>query len=382
MPDKPANRPVGRGLRAKPKPGGTQRQPVGNQRPPKPASGLTSDPVMTVPDTGRIPAGWRVIAGREFAEYLLSVRFLVLIVLLGLLSALVVFTLTGNIRDAAGNLSGQRFADGQAFPPFLILFTLSPGQANASLQAIPSFAGIIVSYLGPLLGLAFGFDAISNERSEGTLPRLVSQPIHRDDVINGKFVASLAIVALMLGAVMLIVSGIGIFRLGVLPVGDVGLRLLAWYVLAILYVGFWLSLATLCSVIFKRGATAVLVVLGVWLVVAFFGGQIATIIANFVSPADTSSTTAQQLANVNMQLTIARIFPPGMFSDTTSVILNPAVNSLNASLSDPTGRAVGGLLPIVQSVLLVWPYIVALIAMMVACFAMAYVVFMRQEIRA
>ena len=35
-----------------------------------------------------------------------------------------------------------------------------------------------------------------------------------------------------------------------------------------------------------------------------------------------------------------------------------------------------------QSFLLVWPQIVALVAMMVACFAVAYVLFMRQEVRA
>jgi ABC-2 type transport system permease protein len=33
----------------------------------------------------------------------------------------------------------------------------------------------------PLLGIAFGFDAINNERAERTLPRLLPQPIWRDD---------------------------------------------------------------------------------------------------------------------------------------------------------------------------------------------------------
>jgi ABC-2 type transport system permease protein len=33
-------------------------------------------------------------------------------------------------------------------------------------------------------------------------------------------------------------------------------------------------------------------------------------------------------------------------------------------------------------VLLVWPQVVVLVAMTVACFALAYVAFMRQEVRA
>ena len=58
-------------------------------------------------------------------------------------------------------------------------------------------------------------DAINGERAQGTLPRLLSQPIHRDDVINGKFVAGLALIGLSVNAVMLVVAGIGLVRLGI-----------------------------------------------------------------------------------------------------------------------------------------------------------------------
>ena len=139
------------------------------------------------------------------------------------------------------------FFNGQTYPVFLLLFSLPPEASDATLQAIPAFSGIVGLFLGPLMGLAFGFDAISNERAEGTLPRLVSQPIHRDDVINGKFLASLSVVALILGAVMLTLAGFGIYQLGIIPSVDVALRLLAWYVVTVLYVGFWLAFAVLAS---------------------------------------------------------------------------------------------------------------------------------------
>lgn len=354
-------------------------KPKGARQPGRSFGRPVEAPTMQVPMVARFPAGWRVIGAKEFAEHLLSIRFLVLIAIMGLVGVAVVYILAGNIRDAAQQIHDSRYANGQPFPVFLILFTFSPGGTNAGFAGI-SFAGLITLLLGPLLGLAFGFDAISNERSEGTLPRLVSQPIHRDDVINGKFIASLAIVALILGAVMVILAGIGIFQLGVFPAGDAGLRLLAWYVLAVLYIGFWLALATLFSVVFRRAATAVLVVLGVWLVVTFFGGQIATVIANFFSPAGANSTVGQQVSNLNLQLTIARVFPPGLFNDMTSAILDPRVTSLNYSTS--SSQAIPTLLPLSQSLLLIWPYIVTLLAMTAACFAIAYVTFMRQEVRA
>jgi len=40
------------------------------------------------------------------------------------------------------------------------------------------------------------------------------------------------------------------------------------------------------------------------------------------------------------------------------------------------------LLSLDQSLLLVWPHVVALVAMSVVCFAIAYIQFMRQEVRA
>ncbi len=45
-------------------------------------------------------------------------------------------------------------------------------------------------------------------------------------------------------------------------------------------------------------------------------------------------------------------------------------------------QAEGQLLSLDQSLLLVWPHVVALVAMTAVCFAVAYVRFMRQEVRA
>jgi ABC-2 type transport system permease protein len=333
-----------------------------------------------LPKVEPIPAGWRVIGGREFAENLLSFRFTLLVALMGLVGVFVVYTVSSNIRAAAGGIPTSPI--GEPYPIFLYLFSGAPSTGNTSLASIPSFASLVIQYIGPLLGVAFGFDAISNERSEGTLPRLVAQPIHRDDVINGKFVASLSIVALILGAVMLILSGIGIYRLGIVPSGDAAARIFAWWVLLVLYVGFWLSLSVLASVIFRRAATALLAVLAVWLVITFFGGQLAGIVANYIAPVGSNPTTSQQLDNINAQLAFLRLFPSGQFNDMTQVMLNPQVQNLNASLQDPTGRAIPTFLPVVQSLLLVWPQIVTLLALTAACFAGAYVTFMRQEVRA
>ena len=113
------------------------------------------------------------------------------------------------------------------------------------MPAFHEFIGI----LGPLLGIAFGFDAINGERSQRTLPRLVAQPIHRDEVINGKFVAGLGAIALALASVMAVVVSYGMLRLGVGPTTGEVVRMLAFFVVAVVYIALWLALAMLLSVV-------------------------------------------------------------------------------------------------------------------------------------
>src|SRR5918997_1242846 len=183
-----------------------------------------------------LPAGWRVIAAKEFADHVLSVRFLVLTIVLALAAAAAVDATAGAIRDIA--------EDATEVPSLLLkLFTVAAPDTQ-----IPPFVSFI-AFLGPLLGIAFGFDGINGERSEGTLPRLVSQPIHRDDVINGKFVAGLSAIGVIFIAITGVVAAIGVLQLGILPQPEEVLRLMVWIIIAVAYVGLWLALALLCSVL-------------------------------------------------------------------------------------------------------------------------------------
>jgi len=344
----------------------------------------TSDaPMLTLPATRSIPAGWRVIGSREFTEHILSVRFIVLLLVLGLAGVLAIYAVAGSFRDAASAIAAEatKSLTGRPVSVFPLLFTQSPTIPGISGQSFPSFAGL-VALLGPVLGIAFGFDAISSERSEGTLPRLVSQPIHRDDVINGKFVAGLAVITMILAAVIVLLSGVGIIRLGIVPDAEVVFRLVTWFLVAAIYVAFWLALATLASVVFRRAATAALVVIAFWLILTFFGNQIVSVAAGYLRPVPSGATATETLANVRMVADLGRLSPITLFTEMTQAMLNPMVQSLDPFFTDPTRRAFATALPYSQSLLLIWPQVVLLLAGTVICFAAAYVSFMRQEIRA
>jgi ABC-2 type transport system permease protein len=316
--------------------------------------------------TRKFSGGWRIIAGKEFTDHVRSIRFIVLIALLSLAGLASVHAAAGPIRDAA-----EAASDTPSI--FLYLFTISP-------QRVPAFHEFL-GILGPLLGIAFGFDAINGERSQGTLPRLVSQPIHRDEIVNGKFVAGLGAIGLALAVVMMIVGGYGALQLGVGPTTSDLARAIAFYAVAVAYIGLWLAIAILFSVLARRAATAALAAIAIWLFFTLFGGLVAGIAADAVHPVDAESTTEEVLDNARFELDMRRLSPDQLYREATGVLLNPDRQSTGIVVQvDPA--ALPGTLPLTDSLLLAWWQLVAIVGGAVIVFAAAYLTFMRQEVRA
>jgi ABC-2 type transport system permease protein len=312
--------------------------------------------------------GWRIVAGKELADHLGSARFYVLAIVLAIAGVAAIYSMSQAIRSAAADATGYRSL-------FLALFT---GAADP----VPAFV-TLVGFLAPLLGIAFGFDAVNGERSERTLPRLLAQPIYRDDVVNGKFVAGLAAITTVLVAVTALIAGIGLLRIGVGPSAEDVLRLLLWVVLTVVYIGFWLAFATLCSVALRRSASSALVAIALWIGLTLFGVLLATLLANLLSPA--GSTTADQLANIHLRETLEWLSPNTLYLQATRAILDPRITGFgvdSALASTVQGALPTTILSVQQSLLVVWPQIVALVALTVVSFGLAYVVFLRQEVRA
>lgn len=328
----------------------------------------------TAPDTAhtverlRAPGrGWLIVARKELADHLLSVRFAILLVLMALSGLAAVNSAANEIRDVASSAS-------ETPSVFLLLFTISPDRIPSLLE--------LIGFLGPLLGIAFGFDAINGERSSGTLPRLVSQPIHRDDVVTGKFVAGLALITLSIVIVVAVVSGFGIVQLGTTPTAGDLARLATFVGVAVAYVGVWLAFALLVSVITRRAATAVLTAIALWLILTLFGGLIFGAAADFVSPAGDDATLEETLDNARTEIRFSRISPEELYNESASVLLTPQIRTIGIVNPQALDQALPDALPWDQSVLLVWPHLVALVAATAIIFTAAFLMFLRQEIRA
>ena len=301
---------------------------------------------------------------KEVADHLDSLRFLIIFIMAMLLAGVSLYSALGGLRGVLDTNDGSTFV-------FLRLFVTSNG-------VIPSFASLI-SFVGPLIGLIFGFDAINSERSAGTLNRLLAQPIHRDDVINGKFLSGITVIVVIVISMALLICGVGLFQTGVPPSGEEIMRLLVFLFFTIVYIAFWLGLSILLSVVARHAATSVLSVVAVWLVFAFFISLIASGLAGGIYPLVDEEALINYL---NFQQEFSRISPTVLYSESIGTILDPTISALDiTSLAERYYFGVVGVLPLGQSLLMVWPHLVGMIAEMVAVFVISYIVFMKQEIR-
>lgn len=305
--------------------------------------------------------GRRAIARKELADHLYSIRFVVLLAISVIVSVVIVFSNTEDFRSIAENTVGVPGL-------FLRLFTVDLGPLPFTLV---SFMG----FIGPLLGIFFGFDSVIGERSQGTLPRLLSQPVYRDEVITGKFMAGVTVIGVMLTLLTASVTALGIWRLGFTPTAADTFRLLIWLFITIGYVGLWLALATLISVTVKRAATSALISFGIWMVIILFGAFIFQAVGNIFGGDDPNSA-------LETEQLVSQISPYTLYTDASSALLDPTTRTTGLVTLEQVDRAILSELTPIQGVLIVGPQILALLVMTAVAFGIAFWVFIRQDIRA
>ena len=305
----------------------------------------------------------RAIFWKELADHFGRRRF---VLLLGLV---VVGTMWGLFIDMDVVVrSGDGFF-------FLDIFTTTNGVLFSLL--------VFLSFFGPLIGIALGFDAINSERIQGTLARVLSQPVYRDAFFNGKFLAGLLTLTLVVSCMMIGVVGLAMFRIGIAPSGEEVIRLVGFGLITVAYVAFWLALAMTASVFLRSAVSSALVSIGMWIGVGFLIVIAATEIADAL--VREVETTEQALRHFNIQLWVSRVSPSNLFSEATGVLLDPVGGRVLTPFTVSPERFEGLLATPVsaaQSLQVIWPHIVVLVAMVAVLLGASYTKFMREEIRA
>ena len=314
--------------------------------------------------------GILVIFKKELADHFSSYRFLILFALIAMVSMITAYMAGLNMAKNLESIAKPKFV-------FMLMFTSS----GAGFSLVD-----FVSFFGPLIGIILGFDTINRERNEGTLSKLLSQPIYRDAVVNGKFLAGLTLIAIMMTSILLVVSALGLIILGIVPGGEEVWRIFIYLLISIFYVAFWLGLAILFSILFRSVATSALASIAAWVFFSFFLSLGANAVASALTPDAGESNPDGIMLRSRIEKAISLASPLNLYSEATATIIDPMKKTTRSvvqmgMLEQISMARFSGPLPLSQSILIVMPYIISMTAITIICFAISYTVFMRQEIR-
>ena len=340
-----------------------------------------------------------IIAEKEFRDHLSSKRFLVIFTVLLLLIVYGVYTGMNaydqelgqykSLQSGESQISDQnnisalqiQIQHAEALGDNNTAQTLKEKLGSLTSPVMPSilevFNSIIIifTFLGMTLGASMGFDQISREREEGSIKFLAASPLYRDSIINGKTLGAIATLAIALAAAFLVMIAVVMF-MGVIPGLDDLLRILIFYIMAVLYCSVFLSIAMTMSVITKSTSMSVICTIGI----------IAALLLFSVLGTALSSVIADQLSTNEYQVsdTISAISPINDFGGTlwpgTGGIGQAILNKTSAPQGVSTSQSAPEL-SLFDSLASVWVNILVLVVEIIIAFAISYVVFMRMDIR-
>ena len=325
-------------------------------------------PPSSAETRGRRGSPWTglgAVIAKETADHLGGARMVVIEGLMFLIALVVAWFSATTIRQ---NIGQSPFL-------FLRLLTVTP-------ETVPLSVTSIIGLVTPVIAIALGFDAINGEFNQRTLSRLLAQPIYRDALLFGKFLARLVSLTIALVSLWLLVLGLGILRFGLPPSLEEVVRMLGFLFATIAYGGVWLAIALLFSVLFRAPATAALAALGLWLLFTFFWSLMITPVLSTAIAGQPEGILGPNVFYVQTQQVLDRLSPGTLYSETAEALLHPEKRFFGLVYVSQLIGAVPAPLPMAQSFLLVWPQLTGLVATLIIVFVIAYIAFQRQEIRA
>ena len=331
--------------------------------------------------------GLLTIAKKEFIDHLTSRRFIILLVLFLIISAVSMHQGIGDYNDAlemykgitsqikeGGGLEQESIPDK---PTILMIF-----QEMASHMAI----------LGTILAIALGFDLITREKESRSLKSLLTHPIFRDEIINGKAIGGFLALTATIGFALLISFAV-LLLFSIVP--DIGQfwRIVIFGVASVLFLLTYFSIALMTSTISENSGTSLIYALIIFIVLSFFVPMVGGLIAEGMvgaPPEPPVITSARENKPIEMPLNdeewqryeeesraywsklngiydvIYAIVPAANYRAVTTEVLNSNSNELNGG-DEVLER--------------IWKNILALIIFPIIFFVIAYIKFMRMDIR-
>lgn len=317
----------------------------------------------------------KTIALKEFSTSLKSIRFTILFLIFLLTLLLSAYQGARSYQNELKNYNEMiRISDMEEEIDI----------PKPSILSVFTYLLTAISNIGAIIGIAIGFDAISGERERRTLGFLLTQPIYRDTIINGKFLGYALLVCFVVGTSSLFAMGVILSMAEVYPNLDEMLRVLIFFTLTFLYILTFVVISVFFSILLKINVDSLLASISLFIIftilISTVSESVASTVVPFHSYAYTFSYTGEDWEKAwdaynNVKEKFSYLSPSENFVSANYVILDPYFEK---SKKEGFGKQIKH--PISESLSMVWSNIVAILVVFVLFFISSYVVFLRQEV--
>jgi ABC-2 type transport system permease protein len=360
------------------------------------------------------------VARKEFSDHITSRRFIIILALFLVISAVSIHDGIENYNNSLESYNDQL----QRMEEFQDPYTSWMPQKPSIMYVFISMMSYMAA-LGGILALAIGFDLVSKEKESRSLKTLLSHPIYRDEIINGKVLGGVGALGFAMGlALALAVAMLLLFS--IVPTLDEFAAILIFGAASLGFLLAYFAIALTMSTVAKESGNALIYTLVIFAIVtsllpmfgmmaanAFAGdppeppemGPMATEVVHTASGGGYTVTSSRSVAvsgsgspeidpawreyeeemrayveKRQLINDVSNILSPQMnYYQVAMAVTNPQISMMSsymyggATQEDPGGLA--------DALGRVWMNIAALIVFPAVFFAATYVKFMRMDIR-
>lgn len=189
------------------------------------------------------------IAKKEFFDHIRSRKF---ILIFGILLVVAIVGMIGGIGDYNKNVDNYNKHQSTINSPLSSYMVEKP-----SILSVFSTVATYLVFVGGILGIAMGFDLVSKEKESKSLKILLSHPVYRDEVINGKALGGIAAVGCAL-LVVLVIALATLLVYGIVPDGNEIVLIIIFGLVSFLLIFSYFAVALFLSTALDESGSALI----------------------------------------------------------------------------------------------------------------------------
>lgn len=324
----------------------------------------------------------KTIAAKEVRDHVTSSRFLALLFLLLTFCGVYLLRETGSYLEEFG-----KYASNTGYPLFYLPY---------SVNIFEGIRGALggSSIFGSIIAIALGFDLITKEKESGSIKTILSVPVYRDEIINGKALGGIIVIAIATTILFTFALAILLLHSIVPGIPELGYLFVFWIFTVLFLSGIFIMSLMMSTFAKKSGMALIFSLLALLLltgVISTVGDYTADVIAGpdpaleyeNIDNADYETLheiSADYYEKKEAILQFSTYLAINVnYARLSRVFLRPQDSKVTDS--DDEERNDRTLPPVGEVLAPMWGYILFLVAYPAVFFGIAYVKFMRMDMR-